>query len=90
MASMYCGIENDSSPVPSSLYLFFFLSLYIFVKYISTNVLHKKFISCIQVYNDKLYRGIENQPSLVFSSLNIFTFHSLHAFSTIIFRQRYL
>ena len=35
---LYCGIENRHSPVYSSLYMSFFLSLHIFVKDISTTI----------------------------------------------------
>ena len=71
-----------------SLYLSFFLSLHIFRQRYLHNCLHKKFIFCMQVDNDKLYRGKGNGPSPFCSSLYMFTFLSLHAFSTVIFRQR--
>ena len=58
---LHLGIENQLSPVYSSLYLPIFPFLYIFVKGISTTVEDRKFIFVIQNNNDKLYHGIENR-----------------------------
>ena len=82
---LYRGTANGPSPICSSLYLFFFLSLQIFrQRYLSTR-LNRNFKIGIQVHIDMLCRGIENGPSPICSSLYLFLFLSFQ-----IFRQRYL
>ena len=87
---LHCGIQNQLSPVFSPLNLSIFLSLFIFVKDISTTVYDRKFIFGIQNNNHKLYREIEDQVCPICSFLYLFTFLSLHAINTVIFRNRFL
>ena len=70
---LYRGIENQSSPACSSLYLSNFLSfrtlMKFFVKDFSRTMQGRKLIFGMQVDDDLLYRGIENQSSPAYSSL---------------------
>ena len=66
---LYRGIANGPSLICSSLYLFFFLSLQIFLQRYLHNHLNRNCKFSIEVPNDKLYRGIANEHSPICSSL---------------------
>ena len=82
-ALLYPGIENQSSPAYSSLYLSNYLSFHtlrdeIFVKDFSTTMQARILIFHMQVDDDLLYRGIGTQPSPAYFSLYLSNFLSIH------------
>ena len=78
---LYRRIENGPSPICSSLYLFFFLSLQIFPQRYLHGRLRLKLQIGIEVCYDKLYCGIANGPSPICCSLYfLFLFVFVHFF----------
>ena len=69
-------VQIMSTNFPNALYMSFLLSPHIFIKDISTTILHRKFIHVFGIQNnsDKLYCGIENQLSYLFLSVFVHFF----------------
>ena len=93
---LYRGIEDQSFPAYSSLYLSNFISFYswnnefFFIKDFSTIMQVRMLICGMQVDYDLLYRGIEDQYFPAYSSLYLSNFHLFHTVNNEIFHQRFL